>query len=681
MKKNNLFQACCTFLVQLQFPNLSRLGLGIILTLGMGTQAHADILNYKELKVTNDLPTETGAYQQFEAFTTYINGIKDPSQADLDYINSFLEQNNNYVLYPIALSYVINKLPTQYPLDIYLDYFAKYFNNTTITNRLVRNTWATYYKDKDYNRILVQADTLGNLNASYLACTALSAKLQLGQQVSSSEESRILNLAFTGSGLTSECDEAVRLIGNNATIDKQLKQKLISFISLNVNNPNNLNKYTQIFALDADVNNLYNYVKSAAQDPLYALQNNIQGQGYNQANDRAILRYVQSFKHTKDEDFDVFQTAVFNSNISNKLQNQLIAQYLDTNYYKLNTEVVDSLIATYHNDSLLNKRIRDAINQKQPYGQFLALLSKDEQNKTEWKYWIARDLENTDTKAAKKMYNQLSSELGFYGMVASIRAGNDYAKVVKSYIKPLDRAYNLERKLPWYAASIKEAATYNNTALTTDLWNSFEIDNKDTDLINWSYQNGIYFLGVSQSIKRSQATDLSARFPDAYADLYATFSEGRTVTKTFAQAIGRQESAWNPTIKSGANAYGLMQFINATAQTTARKMGLVYNGVMDLTSPSFAVNIGTYHLSELLDANGNNRVLTAIGYNAGPGRITQWLNKAGGKLDFDEFVATIPFAETRNYAMNTVAFDYYHQILQGSKKPVLFYPSEIDRKY
>lgn len=680
MIKNKLIKVCCLFLISKNFPNLFRLGLGIILTLGV-SNVQANILNYSELKVTNELPVNTGAYQEFEAFNSYLNRIKEPVAADFEYINSYLEQNSNYVLYPIALSNVITKLPAQYPLDIYLDYFIKYFNNTGLTNRLVRTAWSIYYKDKDYSRILVQAQNLGSLQASYLSCIAISAKIQLGQNIDKDEIVRILNVAFTGSGLTTECDEAVRLIGSTAFIDKTLKQKLITFISQNVNNINNLNKYAHIFLLDEDVNNLYNYVKNAAQDPLYALHNNMQGLGYEQANNRAIIKYVQSFKHNIDEDLDIFQTVLSNSNFTSELQNQLLTQYLDTNYYKISTDIIDSLISTYHNDSLLNKRIRDAINQKQPYGQFLAILSKEEQNKSEWKYWIARDLENNDSKAAQKIYNQLSNELGFYGMASSLRVGNDYSKVIKSYIKPLTQAYNLEHKLPWYAAAIKEAYSYNNTSITSDLWSNLEIDNKNTDLINWSYQNGIYYLGVNLSIKRSQPSDLSARFPDAYNDLYTKYSEGRTVTKTFAQAIGRQESAWNPTIRSGANAYGLMQFINATAQNTARKLGLPYNGVVDLTNPDFTINIGTYHLSELLDANGNNRFLTAIGYNAGPGRITQWLNKSGGKLDFDEFVATIPFSETRNYAMNTVAFDYYHQILQGNKKPILFYTSEIERKY
>ena len=47
----------------------------------------------------------------------------------------------------------------------------------------------------------------------------------------------------------------------------------------------------------------------------------------------------------------------------------------------------------------------------------------------------------------------------------------------------------------------------------------------------------------------------------------------------------------------------------------------------------------------------------------------------------DEFIASIPFLETRGYVQNVVTYDYYYQLLQRVEKPKMFNPEEIERKY
>ena len=108
---------------------------------------------------------------------------------------------------------------------------------------------------------------------------------------------------------------------------------------------------------------------------------------------------------------------------------------------------------------------------------------------------------------------------------------------------------------------------------------------------------------------------------------------------------------------------------------------LIYTGERDLIEPFRNIMLGTTHLAELNEKYPQNRILIASAYNAGTSRVTRWLERAGGRLAMDEFIASIPFLETRGYVQNVVTYDYYYQLLQGVEKRRMFNPEEIERKY
>ena len=146
-------------------------------------------------------------------------------------------------------------------------------------------------------------------------------------------------------------------------------------------------------------------------------------------------------------------------------------------------------------------------------------------------------------------------------------------------------------------------------------------------------------------------------------------------------AIARQESAWNPMAQSSANARGLMQLLPSTAQKTAENQQLPYNGELDLFKPLNNILLGTAHLNELNAKYPNNRILIASAYNAGSSRVEKWLARANGKLAMDEFIASIPFFETRVYVQNVLTYDFYYQHLQDKEKLQTFSKEEYDRLY
>ena len=188
-------------------------------------------------------------------------------------------------------------------------------------------------------------------------------------------------------------------------------------------------------------------------------------------------------------------------------------------------------------------------------------------------------------------------------------------------------------------------------------------------------------MAVEGTIQAKAWDYIPLRLPNAYTDWFAMNLQGKPITQTFAMAISRQESAWNPQARSHANAIGLMQMLPSTASNTAKVNELIYTGERDLIEPFRNIMLGTAHLAELNEKYPQNRILIASAYNAGQNRVTRWLDRAGGRLAMDEFIASIPFLETRGYVQNVVTYDYYYQLLQGVEKRRMFNPEEIERKY
>jgi soluble lytic murein transglycosylase len=118
-------------------------------------------------------------------------------------------------------------------------------------------------------------------------------------------------------------------------------------------------------------------------------------------------------------------------------------------------------------------------------------------------------------------------------------------------------------------------------------------------------------------------------------------------------SIARQESHFNQKIVSAAHAMGLMQVTPAAGIDTARKYKVKYSRSRLLRDPVYNMQIGTAELSNLLGEYNGSYILTFAGYNAGRGRVRQWIAAYGDPrdpgVDPVDWVERIPFSETRNY--------------------------------
>ncbi len=121
---------------------------------------------------------------------------------------------------------------------------------------------------------------------------------------------------------------------------------------------------------------------------------------------------------------------------------------------------------------------------------------------------------------------------------------------------------------------------------------------------------------------------------------------GWTVDRALVYAFVRQESAFNPRARSAKGAGGLMQLMPATAAAMGGRHAREH-----INDPAINLAVGHRYLSRLLSENpvNGNLLYLAAAYNAGPGKLSQWLEASGDVKDPLLFIEALPSRETRTF--------------------------------
>ncbi len=113
---------------------------------------------------------------------------------------------------------------------------------------------------------------------------------------------------------------------------------------------------------------------------------------------------------------------------------------------------------------------------------------------------------------------------------------------------------------------------------------------------------------------------------------------------------------------SPVGAKGLMQILPSTADDIAHKSGGTAFVQGDLADPQVNIAYGSFYLSYLLRRYGGNEVLAIAAYNAGEGKVDQWVFAARRRGEDFDHTRHIPFPETRNYVQQVLdARDSYRE--------------------
>ena len=161
------------------------------------------------------------------------------------------------------------------------------------------------------------------------------------------------------------------------------------------------------------------------------------------------------------------------------------------------------------------------------------------------------------------------------------------------------------------------------------------------------------------------AVPLPARrvyYPRSQAALIEGIASEASVPPALVFGLVRQESVFTSNVRSRAGAVGLMQLMPATGRQLERRGRR--GPRPDLLNPAVNVRLGVTYLRQLLDAFEGDAVLALAAYNAGPARARRWRTDLGF-LPADEFVESIPVAESRQYIRRILFFERAYAALYG----------------
>lgn len=342
----------------------------------------------------------------------------------------------------------------------------------------------------------------------------------------------------------------------------------------------------------------------------------------------------------------------------------------------------DAVVMNSESTALIERRVRLALseNDRRGLNTWIARLPVEAKEKDEWQYWQADLLLSQGRKEeGEEILRKLMQQRGFYPMVAAQRLGVTYPLQVDN----APAADNSVVQGP-EMARVRELMYWGLDNLARSEWANLitsKTHSQQQMLARYANEQDWWDLSVQATITAKMWDSLKERFPLAWPNLYQQYTRDKGISPSYAMAISRQESAWNPKARSPVGASGLMQVMPATAQHTVQMYNIPgYVNSSQLLDPQTNIQIGTQYLEYVYQQFGQNRIFSSAAYNAGPGRVRSWLNASAGRLDAVAFIETIPFSETRGYVKNVLAYDAYYRYFLGQPDKILA-DSEWNRRY
>lgn len=179
-----------------------------------------------------------------------------------------------------------------------------------------------------------------------------------------------------------------------------------------------------------------------------------------------------------------------------------------------------------------------------------------------------------------------------------------------------------------------------------------ELCKHDKFIQSWiAYQKGNYTMsaflarnGMEELNVKPSFDDLRWRlvYPTHYYDVVDKVKGDNN--PIILESIIKEESHFNPFVKSSVGAVGLMQLMPDTYNEVVAKHNLPTN----LNVETSNITAGSLYYSSLKKVLGNKDLYAITAYNGGIGSVTNWFSNLIYS-DTDEFVEQIPYPETKNY--------------------------------
>ena len=305
-------------------------------------------------------------------------------------------------------------------------------------------------------------------------------------------------------------------------------------------------------------------------------------------------------------------------------------------------------------------------------------------------YWEGRALERADRPAeARARYERLrtSYRQTYYGHLADGRLQGRppwawEAKGVNSTLRLLNTTPMIPEILPGDAVDPHAARGRELWAmrLFADAGKEFEAapgQGAAGLLWQWRAVQAFHWAGEHHRARRILRRQNSTAFAHAVglpgADLqemaYPLGALQRLEASTFdgldplfVGALIMAESDWNPRAFSRVGARGLMQLMPDTGRRLAGNLGVALTSDDQLFDAALNLRLGLAYLHELRRRFDGSLPLVLASYNAGEDEVSRWWARRAGD-DIEEFIANIPFRETRRYVQRVyVHYAEYQRI-------------------
>ncbi|MCI1956094.1 MAG: lytic transglycosylase domain-containing protein [Oscillospiraceae bacterium] len=158
---------------------------------------------------------------------------------------------------------------------------------------------------------------------------------------------------------------------------------------------------------------------------------------------------------------------------------------------------------------------------------------------------------------------------------------------------------------------------------------------------------------------------LQKMYPRTYSGIVEREARQNGLDPNLVYSVIRQESNFDPDVKSHAGAVGLMQLTPATFEwLQKREQAASVRSGNALYLPDVNIRYGCRFLSFLLKKYGRRRTALCA-YNAGMGRVDSWL-KDGRTSRNGKDLDRIPYPETRDYVRKVEQnYTQYRQLYQS----------------
>lgn len=325
-----------------------------------------------------------------------------------------------------------------------------------------------------------------------------------------------------------------------------------------------------------------------------------------------------------------------------------------------------SVPAAHRDETLIDTGVREAVGLKQwRHIVDLVAATPAEQRNEYQRYWHGRALEKLDRRdEAEPILRELAKERTYHGFLAADRVGAPYhldnipVPVDQDLLARVENLPAVQRARELFALRRMLDARREWYKLIQ----SMEIDEKKA-FSKLAQGWGWHSRAIFTLAKTDYWDDLDLRFPLEHKRHIEPIADLRALDRSWVFAVVRQESAFIPDARSHSGALGLMQLMPGTANDVARKLNMKRPGRTELLTPEINITLGASYLRQMLDRLGQHPILATAAYNAGPHRVARWLPDE--IIPADEWVATIPFTETRGYVERILAYTVIYDARLG----------------